>query len=99
METEVIRLGLKIEIEDDMPKAIVNIGLEAGFMEMIKKEEEDRLEELLEQVGNIVIGVMERNVKEEYKRRNKNHEIDDLIKELEEFRTLLKEIKNEGLNN
>ena len=100
METEVIRLGLKIEIENDMPQPVVNIGFEKSFIEMTTKEEERKLEELMTEVGKVVANVIKRGVKEEHeKRKEKELTLDGLIKELEEFKTLLNEIKNEGLNN
>lgn len=100
METEVIRLGLSMEMEDDKPKVVVNIGFEGSFMEMTTKEEERKLEELMEEVGKVVVDVIKRGVNEEHeKRKGKEFTLDDLIKELEEFKTLLNEIKNEGLNN
>lgn len=100
METEIIRLGLSMEIEDDKPKAVVNIGFEGSFIDMTTKEEERKLEELMEEVGKIVVGVVKRGVEEEHeKRKGKEFTLDDLIKDLEEFRDFIKEIRNEGINN
>lgn len=100
MKTEVITLGLSIEIENDMPQPAVNIGFEESFIEMATKEEEKKLEELMTEVGKVVVNVIKRCVKEEHeKRRGKELTLDGLIKELEEFKTLLNEIKNEGINN
>lgn len=99
MKTEVITLGLSIEIENDMPQPAVNIGFEESFIEMTTKEEERKLEELMTEVGKVVVSVIKRGVEEEHeKRKGKELTLDDLIKELKEFGTLLKEIKNEGLN-
>ena len=99
METEIIRLGLSMEVEDDKPKAVVNIGFEGSFIEMTTKEEERKLEELMTEVGKVVVDVIKRGVNEEHeKRKGKEFTLDDLIKDLEEFRDFIKEIKNEGLN-
>ena len=99
METEVITLGLSMVIEDDKPKAVVNIGFEESFIEMTTKEEERKLEELMTEVGKVVVDVVKRGVNEEHeKRKEKEFTLDDLIKDLEEFRDFIKEIKNEGLN-
>ena len=100
MKTEVITLGLSIEIENDMPQPVVNIGFEESFIEMTTKEEERKLEELMTEAGKVVTNVIKRGVKEEHeKRKGKEFTLDELIKELEEFKTLLNEIKNEGINN
>ena len=100
METEVITLGLSIEMGNDMPQPVINIGFEEGFIQMTTKEEEKKLEELMSEVGKVVINVIKRGVEEEHKKRKeKEFTLDSLIKELEEFKTLLNEIKNEGTNN
>ena len=51
------------------------------------------------EVGEVVEKIIKREVKKEKERRNKELTLDELIKDLEEFKTLLNEIKNEGLNN
>ena len=100
METEIIRLGLSMEIEDDKPKAVVNIGFEGSFIDMTTKEEERKLEELMEEVGKIVVDVIKRGVKEEHeKRKGREFTLDELIKDLEEFRDFIKELRNESINN
>ena len=100
METEVITLGLSVEMENDMPQPAVNIGFEKGFMEMTTKEEERKLEELMTEVAKVVANVVKRGVNEEHeKRKEKEFTLDDLIKDLEEFRDFIKEFRNEGLDN
>lgn len=94
METEVITLGLSIEMKNDMPQAVINIGFEESFIEKTTKEEERKLEELMEEVGKVVINVIKRGIEEEHeKRKGKEFTLDDLIKDLEEFRDFIKEIK------
>ena len=100
METEIIRLGLSIEMENDMPQPSINIGFEGSFIEMTTKEEERKLEELMTEVGKVVVDVIKRGVNEEHeKRKGRDFTLDDLIKDLEEFRDFIKEIRNEGINN
>lgn len=98
METEVIRLGLGIEIQDDYPQPVINIGFEGSFIETANNDEVKELERLMTEVGEIVEKIIKREIKKEHERRNKSYELDDLIKELEEFRDFIKEIKDEGLN-
>ena len=64
METEVIRLGLSVEMENDIPQPAVNIGFEGSFIEMATKEEERKLEELMTEVGKVVVNVIKRGIKE-----------------------------------
>lgn len=99
METEVIKVGLSIEIQDDIPQPIINIGFEESFIETATNDEVKELEKLMTEVGEVVEKIIKREVKKEKERRNKELTLDELIKDLEEFKTLLNEIKNEGLNN
>ena len=99
METEIITLGLSIEMKNDMPQPVINIGFEESFIETTTKEEERKLEELMTEVGKVVIDVIKRGVNEGHeKRKGKEFTLDELIKDLEEFRDFMKEIRNEGLN-
>ena len=99
METEVIKVGLSIEIQDDIPQPIINIGFEESFIETANNDEVKELERLMTEVGEVVEKIIKREVKKERERKNKELTLDELIKDLEEFKTLLNEIKNEGLNN
>ena len=96
METEVIKVGLSIEIQDDIPQPIINIGFEESFIETATNDEVKELEKLMTEVGEVVEKIIKREVKKERERRNNEFTLDELIKDLEE---LLNEIKNEGLNN
>ena len=99
METEVIKVGLSIEIQDDIPQPIINIGFEESFIETATNDEVKELEKLMTEVGEVVEKIIKREVKKERERKNKELTLDELIKDLEEFKTLLNEIKNEGINN
>jgi len=99
METEVIKVGLSIEIQDDYPQPIINIGFEESFIETATNDEVKELEKLMTEVGEVVEKIKKKEIKKERERKNKSYELDELIKELEEFRDFIKEFRNEGLNN
>lgn len=99
METEVIKVGLSIEMQDDIPQPIIHIGFEESFIETANNDEVKELERLMTEVGEVVEKIIKREVKKERERKDKELTLDELIKDLEEFKTLLNEIKNEGLNN
>lgn len=100
METEIIKVGLSIEIQDDIPQPIINIGFEEGFIETATNDEVKELEKLMTEVGEVIEKIIKREIKKEHERRKgKDFTLDELIKELEEFRAFIKEIQNEGINN